>query len=102
MDQRNTGSFLSRTGLTTPEVVLFAVALCLWIVLLGISAPPLGSTDVYCFRDPAINFLRHLGFRTASYGLSQGFQPVLYSINTPASSWAYMPFAIILGDGPRS
>lgn len=88
--------------MTRPEWLIVALAIAVWAVLLAISAPSQGSTDVYCFRDPAINQLHGEGFRTASYVLSESFRPVLYSINTPASAWAYMPFAIVFGDGPRS
>jgi hypothetical protein len=102
VDQKSSASMRSWLRLTKPEIFLLAAAFCVWIALLSLSAPPIGSTDVYCFRDPAINFLHHQGFRTASYVLSQSFQPVLYSINTPGSSWAYMPFALVFGDGPRS
>ncbi|MGA7525578.1 MAG: hypothetical protein WBW84_24235 [Acidobacteriaceae bacterium] len=74
-----------------------------WLCLITCGlTPPAGSTDVYCFRDPAINLLLHRGFTTASYVLSRSFRPVLYSTNTPLSGLTYLPFAWIFGAGSTS
>lgn len=88
--------------LTRPEMFLLLVTFCVWAAVLAVSAPSFGGNDVYCFRDPAINFLHREGFRTASYVLSESFRPVLYSINTPGSAWSYLPFGALFGIGPRS
>ena len=89
--------------LTSLERTLLLASLAFWLCVQVVwMAPPFGSTDVYVFRDAACNMVQGLGFRTASFVDSHSFQPLLYSAYTPFSQWAFLPFAALLGCGPRS
>jgi hypothetical protein len=82
------------------QEIFFAIScLIAWVAISLYMAPSLGGTDIYLFRDPACNFLAGHGFRTASFEHSHSFQPVLFSIYTPGSLWAFMLVAKVFGCG---
>jgi Glycosyltransferase family 87 len=83
---------------TAMEWASIGLAVVVWMSLSFFLAPQFGSTDVYLFRDAAINLAHGRGFRTASFEHSTSFVALLYSSYTPVSLWVFVPFARIFGN----
>lgn len=83
---------------TATEWTSIGLAVLVWLSVSFFLAPQFGSTDVYLFRDAAINLAHGRGFRTASFEHSISFVPLLYSSYTPASLWVFVPFARVFGN----
>src|SRR5258708_7350859 len=85
-------------GLSKAEWLAIALGLSFWLGFSAWASPTFGSTDIYLFRDAAVNTVHGYGFTTASFEHSTSFRRLLYSSYTPGSLWLFIPFVAVFAN----